>query len=178
MPAKWAAYCEFTVATPLHEVALCSSKCPSHLGWTHQILSCLFTTVGLCPGEIWNWLPYIQRTRKDQRKRQNTPDWKVAIITWKGIYKDWLRQVQTGWSLHPPIRILQVYSVSLTRLVTDIIPDVLSNTLLVQSCVPKVAPNAGKVGRIYILRTEQPPIARSQLRAQQVVMSSYWPPPT
>ena len=63
----------------------------------------------------WVWSEtgsHTQRTRKDQRKRQTSPDWQVTGLKSKGIYiKGFLSWAtpQKNRSLHLPLRTLNVY---------------------------------------------------------------------
>lgn len=110
--------------------------------------------------------PCIWRAGKDQGKRQTVTDLEVAGIISKGTYILGLFGVpQTSSSLHLPTRILKVYTVALTGLVT----------YSVQGCILEMAPSAGTVGGIYIPKTggcKEPLIALVHFMGQPKVTSS------
>lgn len=104
--------------------------------------------------------PCIWGAGKDQGKKQTITDREVAGKISKGPYILGLFGVpQTSRSLHLPTRILKVYTVALTGLVT----------YSVQGCILEMAPSAGTVGGTYIPKTggcKKPPVALFHLMGQ------------
>lgn len=97
--------------------------------------------------------PHIQRTRRDQRRRHTTPDWKVASLISKGTCMQGLSWAGCKVSrfLHPPTRILKVYIKALTGFSHIHYPEDLNNTLFSQGCILENGSH-WKLGRTYIPR--------------------------
>ena len=120
----------------------------------HVNRGCWFKNSGISPVRLSDTGPYTQRERRDQRKRQTSPDWKVAGVISKGTYLQGLSWAAARWVglCTPPGKILKVFIEALTGFIHIFSSGSLNSTLFSQGCILEMTPSAGTVGRMSIPR--------------------------